>query len=94
MEAALPEKRPLQAGVTVSSRYFKKAVDRNRVKRLLREAWRLQKAPLESCIRSGEKQLALFILFTGKQLPEYTEIMAAMAKAVEKLLRDCKCIQA
>src|SRR6476469_4622404 len=33
----------LQAGVTTSSRHFKKAVQRNRVKRVLREAYRLQK---------------------------------------------------
>ena len=36
----------VQIGVTVSKRNFKKAVDRNRIKRLFREAYRLQKAEL------------------------------------------------
>jgi ribonuclease P protein component len=33
----------VQFGVGVSAKNFKKAVDRNRIKRLTRKAWRLQK---------------------------------------------------
>jgi ribonuclease P protein component len=36
----------LQAGFTAGSKHFKKAVERNRIRRLMREAYRLQKAEL------------------------------------------------
>jgi ribonuclease P protein component len=40
----------LQVGVGVSARNFKKAVDRNRIKRLLRECYRLNKLPLHALV--------------------------------------------
>ena len=39
---------PFQVATTVSKRRFRKAVSRNRIKRLMREAWRLEKHRLET----------------------------------------------
>jgi ribonuclease P protein component len=57
--------------VGVSSKNFKKAVDRNRIKRLMRESYRVQKIFLHDVLKEKNKQLALFLIYTGKELPEY-----------------------
>ena len=64
-------KTTLQTGFGVSARQFKKAVDRNKVKRLMREAYRLQKNELQHQLQQEQKQLRLFILYIGKELPDY-----------------------
>src|SRR5205809_6624659 len=54
---------PVQAGVGVSARNFKKAVDRNRIKRLLRECYRLNKSGLYETAASEAKAVAAFFLY-------------------------------
>jgi ribonuclease P protein component len=78
-------KFPVQAGVSVSGKNFKNAVDRNRIKRLLREAYRLQKTHLYECCRSKQKQLAVFFIYTDKTLPDQSLISSKMAVILKKL---------
>ena len=73
-------------GVGVSKRNFKNATDRNRVKRLLREAYRLNKIPLHQAIIT--KQLNLFVLFVDKTLPQKRmDIDDKMIKIINKLIK-------
>jgi len=57
-----------KVGVSVSKRNFKLAVDRNRVKRLLREAYRHNKNML---IDNNVEGYTLMILYISKDLPDY-----------------------
>ncbi|HLP36198.1 ribonuclease P protein component [Lacibacter sp.] len=72
-------------GVAVGTRNFKKAVDRNRIKRLIREAWRLQKNELQQKLKQQNKQLHVFFIFTGKEVPDYKLIAEKTGVALQKL---------
>lgn len=78
------EPSPTRAGFSAPKKRFKRSVDRGRVKRLLREAWRLQQPELYELIPEG-MQLQVFLLFTDGQLPEYAPVYAAVGKAISKL---------
>jgi ribonuclease P protein component len=78
----------LQAGFGVSSRHFKKAVDRNRIKRLTREAYRLQKQALYDHLTKKDSRLVLFIIYTGKELPDYPLVTEKIGLALEKLIKE------
>ena len=64
---------PLQAGFAAGSRNFKTAVDRNRIKRLIKEAWRLQKNELKEQLKKQNRKLNVFFIYTGKELPAYSK---------------------
>lgn len=75
----------MQAAFSVSSKNFKKAVDRNRIKRLMREAYRLQKSLLQSELANNQLYLAIFIIYTGNSLPEFENIFESMGTAIYRL---------
>ncbi len=70
-----------KTGVSVSKRHFKKAVDRNRVKRLMREAYRLGKA---SYFNNMSASYAFMILYIGKDKPTLTHVETRMKLLFEK----------
>lgn len=75
----------IKAGVGVSARNFKKAVDRNRIKRLLRECYRLNKLSLHTTVAAKQKGVSVFFLYVGKELPEYTMLNEKVQTVLTKL---------
>jgi ribonuclease P protein component len=76
---------PLSFGITVSNKNFKRAIDRNRIKRLVREAWRLQKNELKEKLKVSAGQLNVFFIYTYKELPDYQLVKDKVAVALKKL---------
>lgn len=70
---------------SVSKRHFKHAVDRNRIKRQLREAYRHNKALLPQ-IDEGRQLLIAFIWLTDRHMSSQ-KIAAALTKALTKICR-------
>lgn len=79
------EETVVQVGVTAGKKYFKKAVDRNRIKRLIREAYRLQKNDLVEAVKQKRQKGFLFFLYTDKTIASFSVIKEAMSKALKRL---------
>jgi ribonuclease P protein component len=76
----------LQAGVGAPSRTFRKAVQRNRVKRLLREAYRLEKPNFLTQAALDNKRVNLFFLYTDALVLTQVEIQGKLKEALSILV--------
>jgi ribonuclease P protein component len=71
--------------ISVPKKKFKRAVQRNRIKRLIRESYRLNKMQLLHHLQEKENGLLIAFLFVGKELSEFKEIETAVIKALAAL---------
>lgn len=76
---------PSQVLIIVPKRNFKKAVDRNRIKRQIREIYRLNKDPFLQILKSSQVQVAISIAFVGKTELEYAKANQAFIKVLKQL---------
>jgi ribonuclease P protein component len=77
----------LQFGVGVSAKFFKKAVDRNRIKRITRETYRLQKTALQDKLKEKKIRLNIFFIYTSKELTSYKEVYDKMNLILNKMIK-------
>jgi ribonuclease P protein component len=78
---------PAQVGISVAKRNFKLAVDRNRIKRLMRESYRLQKGIVYNHL---ENPYVFMISYIGKAEVPYQELFLKMEKLLGLFLDQTK----
>jgi len=85
----IPEgsEQKIKMGVSVSKKYFKRAVDRNYFKRVLRETYRLNKQLL---IDNLEKPHAFMLFYQSKDRLTYEEINTKTVQLFEKFIEAIK----
>lgn len=72
--------------VSVSKKRFHHAIKRNRVKRLIRESWRKNKAELMKLCQANNKTLDVALVYNATVIHTYAEIEEKMKKVVERLV--------
>ncbi|MEP2025123.1 MAG: ribonuclease P protein component [Reichenbachiella sp.] len=70
--------------VSVSKRNFKRAVDRNRIKRLIRESYRLHKHLLNALLPEG-KFLLIAYIYTGKEIHPFDFVESKLVDSFKRL---------
>ena len=76
---------PVQLLPAVPKRFLRKAWQRNLMKRLIREAYRLNKAPFYEVLQEKHKQCALAIVFTGRKIISSQETETAIILILRRL---------
>jgi len=76
---------PVQLLVVVPKRTFKHAVDRNRIKRLIREAYRTNKQLLWEKRSKDAQQLLIGFVYVGKTILPYAEIEKKLILVLHRL---------
>ncbi len=80
---------PAQVLFSVSKKRFKRAVDRNRIKRISREAYRLNKqGHLYDQLNDSGKKITFSLAYIGKELPEYQFAEKKMLKLLKQLCAE------
>jgi len=83
---------PVLTAISVGKKSFPEAVSRNRIKRLIREVWRLNKQHLYLHLKQMNLQLYIMIIYSGKKIPEYNELDRQMRKLVESFSAHLKTV--
>lgn len=79
---------PVRAAFAVPKRKFSKAVMRNRLKRLSREAFRLQKIRLSSLRIEKDMQLNVLFMYQRTAAHNFEDINQSMVQCIDQIIKE------
>ncbi len=88
METKTESVFPAQIAISVPKRNFKRAVDRNLLKRRIREAYRKSKPVLYDFLNEGNKKIAVLVVYTAKEKLDYEAVSGKINAVIERLLKE------
>ncbi|MBK3518528.1 ribonuclease P protein component [Carboxylicivirga marina] len=77
-----------QVLISVSKKRFKRAYKRNRLKRLSREAYRLNKTEFITSLQKNGLNIAVAFIYLPTEILDYASVEKGMKKALNKLIKD------
>jgi ribonuclease P protein component len=85
MEVSNEKEFYVQFLASVSKRNFKKAVERNKIKRLLREVFRINKGIFSNRIHEKSKRIVIMLFYSGKKILTYKELEAKIMVILQQI---------
>jgi ribonuclease P protein component len=86
MKSEIEQEFPVRIAFAVPKRNFKSAVKRNRIKRLLREAYRKHKHELYSALELKSVKIVVMCIYIGKDVPSYSETEGKIILSLRRLI--------
>lgn len=76
---------PASVLISVPSRRFRRAVDRNKIKRLTREAYRNNKSGFYRFLNERELHCLVAFIYIGSKIPDYIEVATKITVSLQKI---------
>lgn len=77
--------QPVRVLISVPKRNFRKAVDRNLIRRRIREAYRKNKMPLVIAVSEAGKRVDLALIWTDVSIRPYSDVERSVTEMVQKM---------
>jgi len=81
---------PLKMGFSVSQKMVKSAVKRNRIKRQMREVYRLQKNAVFAHLKNSPKRYAGMLIYTSTDMPKHADLKEKIILILERYIENVK----
>ncbi len=91
-ESSIDDSHPVRIAVSVPRKRIRKAVDRNRIKRLIRESYRLNKNIIRQSLLKHNMKIDMMVIYISNDILDYNTINAnfreMLRRFTENILKD------